>query len=74
VLKYDAKKRKKCELVGKLALEWQHRHNEDAEAETRGALDETRADAQQEDGKDDTAQILIFLKKGLTEIRRSPHF
>jgi hypothetical protein len=30
----------------------QHRHNEDAEAETRGALDETRADAQQEYGKD----------------------
>ena len=43
---------------GRLAIagqeERQHRHDEDAEAETRSALDETRTDAQQEYGKDDT--------------------
>ena len=37
-----------------LAIAWQekrqHRHDEDAEAKARGALDETRADAQQEYG------------------------
>ena len=38
----------------------QHRADEDAEAEARGALDETRANAQQEYGKDYATQILIF--------------
>ena len=42
--------------------EGQHRHNEDAEAEARGALDKTRTDAQQEYIKDNATQILIILK------------
>ena len=37
-------------------------NDEDAKAETRGALNETCTDAQQEYGKDYAAQILIFLK------------
>ena len=40
--------------------EWKHRHDEDAKAETRGALNETRTDAQQEYGKDYAAQILNY--------------
>ena len=47
-----------------LAIAWheerQHRHDEDAEAEARGALDETRADAQQKYGKDYATQILNY--------------
>jgi len=38
----------------------QHRHDEDAKTETRGALYETRTDAQQEYGKDYAAQILNY--------------
>ena len=40
--------------------EWKHRHDEDAKAETRGALNETCTDAQQEYGKDYAAQILNY--------------
>ena len=37
--------------------ERQHRHDEDAEAEARGALDETRADAQQKYGENNATHL-----------------
>ncbi len=47
-----------------LAIAWheerQHRHNEDAKAETCSALDETRADTQQKYVKDYATQILNY--------------
>lgn len=46
------KSRERCGLAVCRQEERQHRHDEDAKAETRGALDKTRADAQQEYGKD----------------------
>ena len=53
---------------GRLAIagqeERQHRHDEDAEAETRSALDETRTDAQQEYRENET-QLLLKLGTNL---------
>ena len=49
-----------CGLPIRWHEEWQHRHDEDAEAETRGALDETRTDAQQKYIEDNATQILNY--------------
>ena len=51
--------------------ERQHRHDEDTEAKARGALDETRTDAQQEDGEDNT-QLLLKLGTNLRIIIHIP--
>jgi len=60
-----------------LSIAWheerQHRHDEDAKTEARGALDETRADAQQEYGEDDATQILVILKNRHKFTQKSPY-
>ena len=57
----DSQQSRECRSF---AIAWheegQHRHNEDAETEARGALDETRTNAQQEYGDDNATQILNY--------------
>ncbi len=59
----DSQQSRECRSF---AIAWheegQHRHNEDAKTEARGALDKTSTNAQQEYGDDNATQILIILK------------
>lgn len=56
-----ARSQESCGLAVCRQEERQHRHNEDAKAEARGALHKTGSDAQQEYGYHNTTHLLPIL-------------